>query len=138
MLSRLPAMLILQDYKNGEESIWLASAAEQRHIKNCLMGMVYQNPVRGLRMQYSAASNIAEKLIAAEIDKRTDDGTGKRTFAGSRNSDLPNGRSTEEFLWRYAAACTDFKGIGNIIRRFSCWMKSPQVWTCRYKRKYWI
>lgn len=43
----------------------LASAAEQRHIKNCIMGMVYQNPVRGLRMQYSAASNIAEKLIAA-------------------------------------------------------------------------
>lgn len=29
------------------------------------MGMVYQNPVRGLRMEYSAASNIAEKLIAA-------------------------------------------------------------------------
>lgn len=24
----------LQDYKNGEESIWLASAAEQRHIKS--------------------------------------------------------------------------------------------------------
>ena len=55
----------LQDYKDGKESIWLASAAEQRHIKNCIMGMVYQNPVRGLRMQYSAASNIAEKLIAA-------------------------------------------------------------------------
>jgi putative phosphonate transport system ATP-binding protein len=29
------------------------------------MGMVYQNPLRGLRMNYSAASNIAEKLIAA-------------------------------------------------------------------------
>ena len=55
----------LQDYKDGKESIWLASAAEQRHIKNCIMGMVYQNPVRGLRMQYSAASNLAEKLFAA-------------------------------------------------------------------------
>lgn len=55
----------LQDYKSGEESIWQASAAEQRHIKNCIMGMVYQNPIRGLRMEYSAASNIAEKLIAA-------------------------------------------------------------------------
>lgn len=55
----------LQDYRNGKDSIWNASAAEQRHIKNCIMGMVYQNPVRGLRMEYSAASNIAEKLIAA-------------------------------------------------------------------------
>lgn len=27
----------LQDYKDGKESIWLASAAEQRHIKNCIM-----------------------------------------------------------------------------------------------------
>lgn len=55
----------LSDYHNGEENIWDASAAEKRNIKNCIMGMVYQNPVRGLRMEYSAASNIAEKLIAA-------------------------------------------------------------------------
>ena len=55
----------LSGYHNGKESIWNASAAEKRNIKNCVMGMVYQNPVRGLRMDYSAASNIAEKLIAA-------------------------------------------------------------------------
>lgn len=55
----------LSDYHNGGENIWDASAAEKRNIKNCIMGMVYQNPVRGLRMEYSAASNIAEKLIAA-------------------------------------------------------------------------
>lgn len=29
------------------------------------MGMVYQNPLLGLRMEYSAAANIAEKIIAA-------------------------------------------------------------------------
>ena len=52
-------------YKNGEQSIWDASAAEQRMIKNNIMGMVYQNPIIGLRMDYSAASNIAEKIIAA-------------------------------------------------------------------------
>ncbi len=34
-------------------------------IKNNIMGMVYQNPILGLRMDYSAASNIAEKIIAA-------------------------------------------------------------------------
>lgn len=55
----------LDGYKNGSESIWTASAAEKRHIKNSVMGMVYQNPIRGLRMEYSAASNIAEKLISA-------------------------------------------------------------------------
>lgn len=55
----------LQMYKNGRQSIWEASAAEKRQIKNTMMGMVYQNPIRGLRMDYSAASNIAEKIIAA-------------------------------------------------------------------------
>jgi putative phosphonate transport system ATP-binding protein len=34
-------------------------------IRNNFMGMVYQNPILGLRMDYSAASNIAEKIIAA-------------------------------------------------------------------------
>jgi len=55
----------LRDYNNGEENIWDASPAKQRMIKNNLMGMVYQNPVMGLRMSHSAASNIAEKLISA-------------------------------------------------------------------------
>ena len=68
----------LRDYKEGQKNIWEASPAEQRHIKNSLMGMVYQNPLLGLRMEYSAASNIAEKLIAA----------------GSRNAGQMNERAT--------------------------------------------
>ncbi len=56
---------VLSGYKNGEANIWESSSAEKRDIKNKIMGMVYQNPVRGLRMNYSAASNIAEKIIAA-------------------------------------------------------------------------
>lgn len=55
----------LRDYGNGEKNIWDASSAEKRRIKNMVMGMVYQNPLRGLRMDYSAAANIAEKIIAA-------------------------------------------------------------------------
>ncbi len=55
----------LQEYKCGEKDIWDASAAEKRMIKNNLMGMVYQNPIMGLRMNCSSASNIAEKIIAA-------------------------------------------------------------------------
>ena len=64
-LSPTSGTAYLQNYGNGKKNIWEASAAEKRHIKNTLMGMVYQNPVRGLRMDYSAASNIAEKIIAA-------------------------------------------------------------------------
>jgi putative phosphonate transport system ATP-binding protein len=70
---------VLRDYKDGQKNIWDASAAEQRMIKNKIMGMVYQNPLLGLRMGYSAASNIAEKLIAA----------------GSRNASWMTERATE-------------------------------------------
>ena len=70
---------MLHSYKVGEQSIWETSAAEQRMIKNSIMGMVYQNPVMGLRMSYSAASNIAEKIIAA----------------GSRNARHMTARATE-------------------------------------------
>lgn len=55
----------LSEYESGSKDIWTVSAAEKRKIKNSIMGMVYQNPIRGLRMDYSSASNIAEKIIAA-------------------------------------------------------------------------
>ena len=55
----------LDSYEKGEKNIWEVSPAEKREIKNNIMGMVYQNPVRGLRMDYSSAGNIAEKIIAA-------------------------------------------------------------------------
>lgn len=55
----------LQNYGEGKKNIWDASPLEKRKIRNNIMGMVYQNPVRGLRMDYSATSNIAEKIIAA-------------------------------------------------------------------------
>jgi len=70
---------VLRDYKGGKKNIWEASPAEQRMIKNIIMGMVYQNPVLGLRMDYSAAANIAEKIIAA----------------GSRNAGQMTERATE-------------------------------------------
>ena len=56
---------LLRDYKGGAKNMWEASPAERRTIKDSVMGMVYQNPIFGLRMEYSAASNIAEKIIAA-------------------------------------------------------------------------
>lgn len=55
----------LRDFKNGEENIFSQSLQQKKYIKNHIMGMVYQNPMLGLRMDYSSAGNIAEKLIAA-------------------------------------------------------------------------
>ncbi len=55
----------LKDFHDGEEDIFSQSLQQKKYIKNHIMGMVYQNPVLGLRMDYSSAGNIAEKLIAA-------------------------------------------------------------------------
>ena len=55
----------LRDYKDGKEDIFSQSLPQKKYIRNHIMGMVYQNPVLGLRMDYSSAGNIAEKLIAA-------------------------------------------------------------------------
>jgi putative phosphonate transport system ATP-binding protein len=37
----------------------------QRQLRNALMGIVYQNPYLGLRMNISAGGNIAERLLGA-------------------------------------------------------------------------
>ncbi len=49
----------------SERNLFRASRQIQREIRNNMLGMVYQNPVEGLRMNFSSLSNIAEKLIAA-------------------------------------------------------------------------
>ncbi|MBU9744533.1 ATP-binding cassette domain-containing protein [Lachnospiraceae bacterium ASD3451] len=69
----------LRDYEGGEEEIFSQSLQQKKFIKNHIMGMVYQNPMLGLKMDYSSAGNIAEKLIAA----------------GHRNYARMNGRITE-------------------------------------------
>ncbi|MDD2458434.1 MAG: ATP-binding cassette domain-containing protein [Eubacteriales bacterium] len=46
-------------------NLFAASAQQRRHVRNHLMGKVYQNPVYGLRMNFTSIGNIAEKLIAA-------------------------------------------------------------------------
>lgn len=55
----------IRGYKDGSADIFSESLQQKKYIKNHIMGMVYQNPVLGLRMDYSSAGNIAEKLIAA-------------------------------------------------------------------------
>ncbi len=55
----------LTSYKEGGADIFHQNLQQKKYIRNHIMGMVYQNPVLGLRMDYSSAGNIAEKLIAA-------------------------------------------------------------------------
>jgi len=55
----------LDAYHNGGVNIFGVSSQQQRAIRNNLLGMVYQNPVLGLLMNYSSGGNVAQKLIAA-------------------------------------------------------------------------
>ncbi|WP_087973827.1 ATP-binding cassette domain-containing protein [Oceanobacillus rekensis] len=57
-------------YINGEpdlkdQNIFELSRQQKRYIRNHQYGMVYQNPVHGLKMNFSSVGNIAEKLIEA-------------------------------------------------------------------------
>ena len=102
----------LQKYGDGKKNIWDASAAEKRHIKNTVMGMVYQNPVRGLRMDYSAASNIAEKIIAA----------------GSRNAGQMTERAKKLWTpWKFSLpACGKRRKTFPAVCSSGC--RSPRRW----------
>jgi putative phosphonate transport system ATP-binding protein len=41
--------------------------AHKRRLRGRLMGMVYQNPLRGLRMDITSGANVAEKLLEADV-----------------------------------------------------------------------
>ena len=47
------------------KNVFELSSQQKRSIRNHQYGMVYQNPVDGLKMNFSSIGNIAEKLIAA-------------------------------------------------------------------------
>ena len=55
----------ISNYKNGEVNVLNESSQQKRFIRNNLFGQVYQNPMLGLKMDFSCIGNIAEKLIAA-------------------------------------------------------------------------
>lgn len=45
----------IKDYYDGKRNIFDINLQQKKYIKNNLMGMVYQNPVLGLRMDYRNA-----------------------------------------------------------------------------------
>lgn len=50
---------------SGDENIFLLNSQRKRAVRNQHLGMVYQNPRMGLRLDVSSGGNIAEKLLAA-------------------------------------------------------------------------
>jgi putative phosphonate transport system ATP-binding protein len=56
----------LAAYRDGQRSIFEASPAERRRIRNFTLGMVYQHAWEGLNLRISAGGNVAERLLAAE------------------------------------------------------------------------
>ncbi len=57
--------VFIESYKDGKENVLNESDRQKRYIRNNLLGKVYQNPILGLQMKFSAIGNIAERLIAA-------------------------------------------------------------------------
>lgn len=57
--------VFLKSYKDGEINLFSCSDQTKRYIKNYHLGKVYQNPLMGLKMDFSSISNIAEKMISA-------------------------------------------------------------------------
>ncbi|MFJ7933970.1 ATP-binding cassette domain-containing protein [Sporosarcina sp. NPDC096371] len=55
----------MSPYQGGMANVFEQSSQQQRFIRNTILGMVYQNPILGLKMDFSSVGNIAEKLIAA-------------------------------------------------------------------------
>jgi putative phosphonate transport system ATP-binding protein len=61
------AMDIISDFANddGEVELFSLSAQSRRAARNHVFGKVYQSPAQGLKMGFSAISNVADKLIAS-------------------------------------------------------------------------
>ncbi|GAB6987977.1 ATP-binding cassette domain-containing protein [Paenibacillus pini] len=55
----------LRSYEDGVPNLYDLSSRKKRWVRNHQMGMVYQNPHLGLRLDHSAGGNIAEKLLMA-------------------------------------------------------------------------
>ena len=59
--------VLFEHVEAGEANLLSLSSQRKRHIRNHLMGMVYQNPRDGLNFRFTAGGNIAEKLLMASV-----------------------------------------------------------------------
>ncbi len=57
----------LAAYGAGAVNLFAETSQRKRHVRNHLMGMVYQNPLLGIKPHFTAGGNVAEKLLTADI-----------------------------------------------------------------------
>ncbi|WP_026702534.1 ATP-binding cassette domain-containing protein [Salibacterium aidingense] len=85
----------MRDYDQRSTDTLTISRQEKQYIKDHVLGLVYQNPWEGLRMDFSSGGNIAEKLIAADyrhvrtIDQRAEELLEKVDIPIERMSECP-------------------------------------------------
>jgi ABC-type phosphonate transport system, ATPase component len=77
----------------GSRNLLTLSSFEKRRIRNFEMGIVYQNPHLGLKMDVSSGGNIAEKLLMA--DWRNIGKMRKRSLSLLKETEFPVGRIDE-------------------------------------------
>lgn len=86
---------ILPEDPTVEGNVFSVSSQKKRQIRNEQLGMVYQNPILGLKMDFSSVTNIAEKLIASgnrnvvEMTDRADHFLEKVNIALNRKYEAP-------------------------------------------------
>jgi len=85
----------ISEFDNGKQDIFSISDQRKRQIRNEFLGKVYQNPLLGLKMRFSAISNVAEKLISAGLrnvnamEKRANELLEHVNIPSFRRKDLP-------------------------------------------------
>ena len=57
----------LAAYGDGKLNVFTESSQRRRYVRNHLMGMVYQNPLLGIKPHFTAGGNVAEKLLTADV-----------------------------------------------------------------------
>jgi putative phosphonate transport system ATP-binding protein len=57
----------LRSYEHGGVDILSLPRNQKRYIRNHMMGMVYQNPIKGLRLRITSGANVAERLLEADV-----------------------------------------------------------------------
>lgn len=87
----------LRGYKDGKADLFAQNRREKRFIRSHILGMVYQNPMLGLRMDVSSAGNIAEKMLAA--GERRAAAITQRAQTLLRSVDILPARMTEAPRW---------------------------------------
>jgi putative phosphonate transport system ATP-binding protein len=54
-------------FGTGRDDAFSQTGQARRYIRNHLLGIVYQNPLMGIKPHFTAGGNVAEKLLTADV-----------------------------------------------------------------------